>query len=70
MHAKSAGNIDAAIEMLPDEIEGEIEQVNTSGSAAFQAGDYDRVDLARRQVEKWEITEVGKPYLQQQEPRG
>lgn len=52
MNAKGDGNVEAAIEMLLDEIEGEIELVNSSGAAAFRAGEYDRVDQARRQVEK------------------
>lgn len=51
MNAKSAGNVDAAIDMLLDEIESEIERVNKVGAQAFAAGSYDQVDACRKEVQ-------------------
>lgn len=45
--ANSETNIHAAFEMLLEEVENEVEFVNSAGARAFQQGDYERVDAAR-----------------------
>lgn len=45
-------NVQAAFEMLLEEIENEIESVNEIGANAFSVRDYNRVDEARQQAVK------------------
>jgi restriction system protein len=45
-------NIDAAFEMLLEELETEIDLVNNAGAKAFLAGNYRRVEAAKAQAVK------------------